>query len=161
MGGAGGQMSSCVDNGVGEAKNETEGSAHSLGKIDDQNKNGSKVKGVIKGDSDVDWYVYEGEDVVLGQVDPARQITQTESGLRLCKYFECLNGLDKTEVTCKDGAKDDTSPAMRPGCCHSTGFEVDLNCKSTISDDAKVYIRVDQPSATSSTCNEYVISYHF
>ncbi len=146
---------------MGEPKNQTEGSAHDLGKIDDKDKSGGTVAGVIKGDKDVDWYKYEGEDVALGSVDPTRQISQSQSGLRLCKYFECLNGLDKTEVTCKNDSKPDMSGANRPGCCHTDGFEVGLNCKSTISDDTHVYIRVDQPGAKSSACNKYNVSYHF
>ncbi|MFP6686700.1 MAG: hypothetical protein VB934_18405 [Polyangiaceae bacterium] len=157
--GAGGAPS-CVDTGMGEP-NENEGAAHTLPKVTDKDSTGGTLSGVIKADQDVDWYTYEAEDVAFATVDPTRAISQTQSGLRLCKYFECLNGLDKTEVVCKGGSMADMSPSNRPGCCHTDGFEVDLNCKSTISDDTFVFLRVDQPGAKSTTCNEYVISYHY
>jgi hypothetical protein len=151
----------CVDAGVGEP-NETEDAAHALKPtaIDDCDSSGDTVSGTLKGASDVDWYRYEGNDTALCVEDAERKVAQSESGIRVCKYIECVTGL--TEVTCPNGTTNDKSPLGRLGCCAPGGFTIDtFNCTGTLDEHVYVYIRVDQPSATAATCNDYQLDYHY
>lgn len=158
--GSGGEPPVCND-AFSHEMNESELTAHELENqaIDECDSSGGSVQGVIAGPDDVDWFTYVGDDTLsLCQVDPAREITQSQSGIRLCKFIDCEG--DPATVGCGAGSSA-TSPEGLPGCCHSSGFNVDLNCPGTLSEDATVYIRIDQPGATASTCNEYTLNYHF
>jgi hypothetical protein len=161
-GGSGGATPICVDSAPGEP-NPTESLALKLKDkpASDCDKDGSgKLDGVIKG-KDVDWYWYQGNDDFLCSVDPTRALKPTDKGLRLCKFFECLNGVGNTEVKCPAGTTAEKSPDSRPGCCAAKGFTVDLNCKGSGDDVAYVYIRVDSPTADASTCVSYALDYHY
>jgi hypothetical protein len=150
----------CTDIGDGES-NETEATAYQLTTqaITDCNSAGGSFSGTINGASDVDWYTYEGSDTFTCVVDPTRSVSTLETPVRICKYFECKVG--QTNVTCPSGTTAETSPDGRSGCCGTTGFSVDLDCTTTSSDDAYVYVRIDQPSAPSGTCNHYSATYHY
>lgn len=139
-------------------ENDDEEGAVDLGEINDNDNSGSSVAGVLDHADDADWFVYVGDDDVGFVVDPTREIT-ADGGLRLCKFLECVDGIDVTEAPCPPGTTDATSPAGRPGCCDDTGFEMGaLNCTGTSEDAATVYIRIDQPSQQ---CVEYTLQYHF
>jgi hypothetical protein len=158
--GAGG-ATSCVDIALGEP-NESETTAYRLkaAAIDDCDGSGDTINGVIAGFQDVDWYFYEGDDGIGCSVDPTRSLTQSESGLRICKYFECISG--DTEVDdCPSGTTPALSPENRPGCCGTSGFDVGLNCGGTLDEHAYVYIRIDQPGGNLATCNGYSLDYHY
>lgn len=145
----------CFDTGPGEP-NETEDTAYQLAPIGDGDGDEGNVAGILKGDADVDWYVYEGSDNAGATVDPTRELKNITGG-RICAFFECLNGGDS--FTCPAGTTEETSPAGRAGCCGEAPFSVDdLNC-SGISDDANVYLRVDAPGG--SECKEYTLTYHY
>ncbi len=163
-GGAGGGSGTpdCTDATQTEP-NDSAGTAWKLArrKLDDCDTDSvpATVSGVISGADDVDWYWYEGDDGLGPCVDPGRSLTQSESGIRICKFLECKVG--NTEFDCPPG----TSTAQhdgRDGCCGTTDFDLaDLNCTGTLDDSANVYIRLDQPGATDATCNAYTLSVDF
>jgi hypothetical protein len=158
--GDGGAGPGCVDNGIGEP-NESEATAYPLvsGAIEDCDGDGSTFAGTLA-PGDVDWITYEGSDVFGCVVDPTRAISQSQSGMRMCKFFQCISG--DTEVTCPSGTTSATSPGGRAGCCGTMGFGVSgLNCTGTSSDDTDVYIRLDMPNGNASTCNDYTLAYHY
>jgi hypothetical protein len=162
-GGSGGEPPACPDPSPAE-QNESESTAYALfgSSIDDCDSSGSSIQGVIAGDDDVDWYTYIGDDSFGCVVDPARVIAQSQSGLRLCKFFRCVDANAATEFSCPALTNAATSPEGRAGCCGSFGFGVsDLNCTGSTDDIAEVFIRVDQPGATPSTCNSYTLDFHY
>ncbi|MEQ9322941.1 MAG: hypothetical protein RIF41_27495 [Polyangiaceae bacterium] len=155
-----GTGSTCTDIGLGEP-NESEATAWPLksSSIEDCDGDGDSFTGTI-GPGDVDWLFYEGDDTTFCIVNPERTLSQSQSGLRLCKFFECLSG--QTEVGCPSGTTPASSPEQRPGCCGTSGFEVsDLNCTGTADEHVYVYIRLDQPGGDASTCNDYSLAYHY
>lgn len=157
--GSGGEVG-CVDLGPQEP-NDTEATAVELPEpnIDDCDESGSMLLGTIAGADDEDWFFFTGMDE-LCTVDPSRTVAADEDGLRVCKFLSCLSG--DTEFTCPAGTTDATSPDGLAGCCGGTEFVIDdLNCTFTIDDDAVVYIRIDHPGATATTCNGYNLSYHY
>ena len=136
--------------------NDTEATATDLGMIEDCDDDGSMVTGVLDGNEDVDWFRYDGDDVALCNVNPARTIS-ADGGLRLCKFAECADG--ETDVDCDEGTTQTNSPDGRVGCCSDGSFDMpDVNCTGTIDDDATVFIRVDQAEAM---CVAYTLSYHY
>lgn len=137
--------------------NGNESEATFLGDINDSDASGSMISGVIDHADDVDWYSYNGDDDFGTVVDPTRAIT-ADGGLRVCKFMECLNGLPNTEVECPTGADLAMSPAGRPGCCSTDGFDVPLDCSGTTDDSAAVFIRIDNPG---NQCVSYTIDYHY
>lgn len=138
--------------------NEDEASAFDLGEINDNDDNGGVVSGSLHHDGDVDWFVYQGDDDITGNVDPARDIVAS-AGMRVCKFIECDNGLDATEFECPAGTDYALSPQSRQGCCSDGAIALDdLNCTGTIEDNARVYIRLDQPE---DTCVTYSVAYHY
>lgn len=155
-----GTGSTCNDIGLGEP-NESEATAWPLqmGAIEDCDGDGDSITGTLA-PGDVDWFFYEGDDTTFCVVDPTRSFTQSQSGLRLCKYVECLNG--NTELSCPGGTSEDTSGQGRLGCCGMSGFDItDVNCSGTADEHVYVYIRVDQPGSGPQSCNDYTLSYHY
>jgi hypothetical protein len=72
---------------------------------------------------------------------------------------ECLSG--SPSFGCPGGTTPDTSPEGRPGCCSDNGgFQIQLDCAGSFDASPVVFMRIDQPSATADTCNEYILSYH-
>ncbi len=163
-GGTGGSVTGC-DTGPGEPSNNAEATAAPLPAMDDADPSPHpQISGVINGNSDVDWYTYTGSDGV-GVVDP--HVTfPSDLGLRLCSYFECL--ALNTLVTCPAGATADRSSAGRLGCCVNAGtvslsvFDVYCGEAGGGNDDSlRVFIRVDGPGLSASTCVPYTVDYHF
>ncbi|MCX4240743.1 hypothetical protein [Paraliomyxa miuraensis] len=137
--------------------NDDEATATDLGMVDDSDEGGI-VSASLHHPGDVDWYRYQGDDDITGNVDPAREIVAS-AGLRLCKFLECDNGLAQTEFECPAGTQYALSPSARPGCCASDGIALpDLNCTGVTEDNAMVYIRVDMPQEA---CVTYSVSYHY
>lgn len=140
--------------------NEDENNAYDLGDITDSDSDGSVVSASVA-PGDVDWFRYHGEDVVTGNVDPARELVAA-APVRMCKFLECDNGLDTTEFECPKNAEYALSEMARPGCCITGsrgGIELpDLNCTGVVGDDATVYIRVDNAE---SGCVSYSVSFHY
>ncbi|MEM9456613.1 MAG: hypothetical protein AAGF11_20715 [Myxococcota bacterium] len=140
--------------------NEDEDNAYNLGDITSSDGDGSVVSASIS-PGDADWFRYHGEDIVSGNVDPARELVAA-APVRMCKFLECDNGLDMTEFECPDNAEYALSPMARPGCCITAsrgGIELpDLNCTDVVGDDATVYLRVDN---VESGCVSYSVSYHY
>ena len=136
--------------------NDSEATATDLGMIEDCDEDGSMVTGILDGDEDVDWFRYDGDDVSLCNVNPARTIA-ADAGLRLCKFAECVEG--ETELDCPKGTTQTNSPDGRLGCCADASFELsDINCTGTLDDDAAVFLRVDQGQAQ---CVAYTLTYHY
>ena len=161
-GGVGGQPPTCNDIGLGEP-NETLPVSWPLtsSAIDDCDSSGGSISGTIAGSNDVDWFTYEGEDPALTfcSVDPTRSFSQSESGIRLCKYLDCFSGT--LEFSCPGNTTLDSVNGF-VGCCGSAAFTIDpVNCTGTLAEHVQVYIRVDQPNATASTCNDYTLNYHY
>jgi hypothetical protein len=137
--------------------NDSEETAVFLGQINDCNWNGGSVDGVLSW-GDEDWFTYTGTDAFGCWVDPAREIV-ADADIRICKFAECLNGLENTELTCPPPTKSATSPAGRPGCCGTSDFQLSVyDCAGTINDSANVYIRIDQGGEQ---CVEYTFNYHY
>jgi len=147
-GGAGGSVM-CSDL---DEPNDSELTALSLGAINDCDGNGATLLGALDGPGDADWYKYAGSDDFGCVVDPTRTLNATGS-LRLCKFADC----DGASVTCNDGSQSANSPEGNPGCCHTQGFSMDVNC-SGVSDDADIHLRLDQAG---SACVEYSLQYHY
>lgn len=162
--GAGGsEPPSCPDTAMSE-QNESETTAYKVKAeaIDDCDGSGDLVEGVLAGANDVDWFYYTGDDSSFCVVDPSRALTQSEDGLRLCKFVRCTDSSATTEFSCPSGTTPETSPEGRDGCCGSSAFDIgDLNCTGSLDESAEVYIRIDQPDATSATCNGYTLTYHY
>jgi hypothetical protein len=141
--------------------NDDENSATVLGDVGSNNGNGSRLTGTLGGLGDVDWYRYSGSDDINGAVDPARTLTSTVE-VRMCKFLECNVGLPSTEFECPAGTDYALSPGARSGCCVTgDAAEIavpDLNCAGVVSDDAEVFIRIDQPAAE---CANYGVAYHY
>jgi hypothetical protein len=150
----------CYDVGQGEP-NDSEGTALNLTgqPITDCDYTGGAVNGTIDSPSDEDWYYYAATDELACFVNPERSLTTTNGGVQLCKYFECYQG--PTQVNCPIGTTADTSPDGRDGCCATYGFNVDIDCTDTSSDDAWVYLRVSAPGAPSNVCTHYAVDYHY
>lgn len=146
----------CTDTGPGEP-NDTSTSAHSYGKFSDDDVNAQAFCGLLTGSESADWYTYEGIDEAFSVVDPTVSVDKG-TGLRVCQYFQCVSG--KASFTCADGSSPDQSPAGLPGCCHDTSFTIDLSCAGTlVDDDARVWIRVDNPSGL--LCAPYELHFHY
>ena len=126
-----------------------------LGTIDDCDGSGLSVSGVLAG-NDVDWYEYDGTDGFSCLVTPTRNIT-ADGQVRLCKYLECNSGT--TSVTCPGGTQADTSPQGHPGCCGAPVVAPELECIGTGDESAKVYFRIDKPSAFD--CVSYTVNFNY
>ncbi|MCA9649473.1 MAG: hypothetical protein KC501_06165 [Myxococcales bacterium] len=138
--------------------NDDEGSAFFLGMINDNDGNGGIVSASLHVPGDVDWFSYQGDDDITGNVDPARALVSS-TGVRLCKFLECDNGLGQTEFECPVGSQYAFSPEGRPGCCANGDVALpDLDCDGVIEDNAMVYIRIDEPEEA---CVTYSVSYHY
>ncbi|MEQ9323511.1 MAG: hypothetical protein RIF41_30390 [Polyangiaceae bacterium] len=148
VGGAGG-AGSC--SGLDEP-NDSEATALSIGAINDCDDDGAMLAGALDGPTDEDWYFYSGSDDFGCVVDPTRAVTATGT-LRLCKFAEC----DGVSVSCQNGSQPANSPKGNPGCCHTQGFGMDVDC-SGVSDDATIHLRFDQAG---SACVEYSLDYHY
>ncbi len=148
----------CNDSGPGEP-NDTIGQAYNLGEISDSDGDGSQVAGTMASSTDVDWYRYHGIDLTGNVVDPTRQILS--AGVRICKYIQCDNG-EANDFSCPSGTTPDTASG-HPGCCwmSTSPVTLDLTCGSTSldSDNATVFIRVDNPGAL--FCQAYTMQYHY
>ncbi|MCC6663473.1 MAG: hypothetical protein IT375_07000 [Polyangiaceae bacterium] len=147
-GGTGG--SSCVDKGF--EPNETESAATALGTINDCDGSGSTASGKLDGSSDVDYYSFFGTDQAGCVVGP---VASTTAKVRLCLFADCASA----KVSCSSGTPS-TSPGGRPGCCVPAGGKVDLSLDCTgWTDDATIYVRVDQGAANA--CTAYSVDYHY
>lgn len=137
--------------------NDSEETAVYLGEINDNDNNGDSFSAVLSY-GDEDWFTYTGDDDAFYIVDPERELV-ADGDLRLCKFAECLNGLENTEITCPPGTSSATSPAGRPGCCGSSGFKMGVfDCASTTEDSAYIYLRLDQGVQQ---CVQYTLNYHY
>jgi hypothetical protein len=144
------EQPSCPD--TSAEPNDTQGDATDLGSADDCDENGGYLSGVLGG-GDVDWYAYAGADTFGCLVNPGRDFDAT-GPVRVCAFIACP-GL---WLDCPDGTTLDLSPFGFPGCCSDTSFELWPECDSW-NDEAKVYIRVDQPEGQG--CVDYDLAYHF
>jgi hypothetical protein len=147
-GGTGGTP--CTDPGF--EPNESEGSATNLGTINDCDSSGSSVSAKLDGNQDIDFYVFAGTDIAGCLVDPK---ASTSASIRLCMFATCPGAA----IKCTQGTAAQ-SPAGYAGCCVPAGgtVQLDVNC-SGFSDNATVYVRVDQPSANA--CTAYTVSYNY
>lgn len=143
----------------GYEPNDSEAEAIELDTIDDSDDPGSIV-GTLDHEDDEDWFTYFGEDNIglPPGVAPGRDLTASD-GLRLCKFLECPDGIESTEITCPVGADLAQSPSGRPGCCSDATFMMpDFNCNGGTDDSAQVYIRIDNAGAQ---CVDWSVSYEF
>ncbi|MFO0616105.1 MAG: hypothetical protein U0414_26155 [Polyangiaceae bacterium] len=148
----------CLDNGA--EPNQTEQEAWNLGNISDDDNDQDSISGVADGAFDPDWYRFHGADTTFKVVDPTRSLVAS-APVRLCKFFDCDNG-EQASFTCPSGTTSASSPDGRPGCCSMGGFTIsDFQCGgSTLnSDDAIVYIRIDNPD--NNPCPSYTLTYHY
>lgn len=144
----------CED--YGGEPHENQETSLNLGKISDDDGDGSYACGTLRGANDVDWFTFEGDDKLGNLVDPFRSlVTQNGDGARVCVYFQCLK--DSTTVDCKSETPS-TSPLGHKGCCSSTSVAPKLNCGG-LDDAAKVWIRLDNPQKLA--CVPYELDYHF
>lgn len=134
--------------------NDSEATAKLLSGIDDCDSSGSTLVGTLDGPDDADWFRYQGTDVFGCVVDPTRSLT-ADGGLRMCKFAECLSGA--ASVSCENGSTAAVSPKGNPGCCHSQGFGMDVDCPGA-DDDAAISIRLDQGQGG---CVGYSVAYHY
>jgi hypothetical protein len=142
--------------GPGPDGDDTEASATDLGTIGDCDGDGESVTGVLTGFGDVDWYRYLGDDG-LCVVSPSRALVASHA-VRLCKYVQCVGG-QEPDIECPNGTEAATSPDGRPGCCGSSGFDLDAGCAGLIGDDSmRIYLSVETEQQA---CVEYTIDYHF
>lgn len=158
--GTGGQGgAACANTDPGEP-NDSEAMAYSIGDLGCSDDKGGFIYGVLDGPADQDWFAYDGKDTVTCSVNPTSGVTVSSGIARVCAYFECAGKAPTSVGTCPAGTTSDTSPEGRPGCCGSASFTVDLNCKGTIDDSSRVYLRVDDPTKAS-VCAPYTLSFHY
>lgn len=148
-GGTGGTPVPCDD--VGFEPNETESSATDLGAISDCDGSGSSLGAKLDTEADVDFYAYDGSDDSGCTVDPT---VTTGDSVRVCMFADCSG----VSAGCTAGTSSNLGGL--PGCCvDGPGtVTVDVNC-SGISDDATMYIRIDQGAA--GVCTDYSFDYHY
>jgi hypothetical protein len=153
--GAGGSPP-CQDTGLGEPSNDEMSGAYNLGTQPDSDGDERTIAGVLQTPDDVDWYFYLGEDNFGSTVDPGRQIIG--AGIRICKYIECVEG--DAEFECPSGTQADEQGG-RPGCCWTDNepLEWGLNCNGPVSDDARVYMRVDHVGGPG--CESYSLKFNY
>lgn len=142
--------------GDADEPNESEVIASPRPQIDDCDSSGKSFSATSSGMGDIDWTRFRGKDTNFCVADPTVKINVP--GLRLCAYVMCTDGAT-TILSCDNGSPD-TSPAKTKGCCttSTTAMTVQINCSGT-SEDADVFIRVDQPSTN--TCIPYKVDYHY
>jgi hypothetical protein len=143
----------------GYEPNDSEDAATPLETLGDSDDPGSIV-GTLDHADDVEWFTYFGEDNfgLPPGVAPARDLSAS-GGLRLCKFLECPDGIEVTEVTCPNGSDLAQSPAGRPGCCSSGSIMMpDFNCTGGTDDSAQVYIRLDNAE---DQCVDWSVGYEF
>ena len=124
--------------------------------IDDCDSSGQSFTGVSSGTGDVDWVRFRGKDTTLCAVDPTLKIDA--AGVRICAFVMCTDGAT-TVQGCTNGVSS-SSPAKTKGCCANgtAKLTIPMNCTGT-SDDADVFIRIDQPDANA--CVPYKVDYHY
>lgn len=149
-----------VCDGDAESPGEAEDAPTPLADITDNDDDFHQVTGVLSGATDVDWYKFHGSDTLGYYAEPTVDLLTMGSGLRLCMFFECDNGgVAQTDLDCPDGTKFAISGDLRPGCCHSAGFQVTgLDCAGN-DESSQIFIRLDQPAAD--TCVDYEFKAHF
>jgi hypothetical protein len=131
--------------------------------ITDSDGDGSSINGVLENAFDIDWFRYEGSDVVGALVNPYAQLNVY--ALELCIYAECMNGLENTDISCPEGTTQRPSPSGRPGCCatNTSGFEISLGCGSAWNPftDESSYIYMSVTGSEPNVCQDFTLSYHF
>ena len=138
--------------------NDTAPEAVPLATIDDCDGSGSTVHGVLSTKSDVDYWHFQGNDTFGCSVDPTVSTTQS---IKLCVFVACIHGATRVNGCTKGDPF--ASQAGLHGCCVDGPGDavVDFTCTLVGSDDsADVYIRAEDPSASSS-CERYDVDYHF
>lgn len=143
-----------------EAPGEAEALPTMLPDITDNDDDFHQVTGVLSGAMDVDWYRFHGADKLGYVAEPTLEIVSMTTGMRVCQFLECDNGgVAQTNLTCPDGTKFAISGDLRPGCCHTTGFQItDLDC-NTNDESVQIYLRFDKPDED--TCVNYEFKAHF
>lgn len=138
---------------------DDEASAQDLGEITDDDSDAVLVDGVLSGAQDHDWFRYHGLDTFGYVVSPTVKLTAS-AGVRLCQFIECdAGGVVMTGVTCPKGTVHALSGALRPGCCGTSVFTLEeIACEGT-SDDATIYVRLDQ--ADENVCVEYSLTVNY
>jgi hypothetical protein len=153
-------MEAFVCDGDDEAPGEAEGLPTMLPDITDNDDDFHQIPGILSGAMDVDWYRFHGADTLGYVAEPTLEIVSMGPGMRVCQFLECDNGgVAQTNLTCPDGTKFAISGDLRPGCCHTTGFQIsDLDC-NTQDESVQIYLRLDMPDAD--TCVNYEFKAHF
>ncbi|MDW8250447.1 MAG: hypothetical protein RMJ98_14215 [Myxococcales bacterium] len=85
---------------------------------------------------------------------------QGNSGIRVCAYFKCKNGMTTAgqQVQCNGGDAPSSNP-FGPGCCTSDGnLTPELSCTGS-NDSAEVLVRID--TTMSGACLPYRIRYGY
>lgn len=137
--------------------NDTAAEAVPLATIDDCDGSGSTFSGVLSDRSDVDYWHYKGNDTFGCSVDATASTTQS---VKLCVFVACLHGATRVNG-CPKGTPTASESGFH-GCCTDGPGEVVVDHTCTLvgtSDSADVYMRVEDPSA--STCESYDVAYHF
>ncbi len=147
----------CQDTGLGEPSNDQMATAYNLGEQGDDDGDERTIAGVLQATDDVDWYFYMGVDNFGSSVDPGRQIVG--AGIRICKYIDCIDEAPE-EFECPSGTQPDTQGG-HAGCCWTDNEPVEwgLNCDGPISDDARVYMRVDHVGGPG--CESYSLKFNY
>lgn len=146
----------CPNDTIGES-NDTQGMAKDFGTLNDPDSNTQSFCAVLGGPTDVDWYTYLGHDTLSGLVNPYQYFSNGTKA-RVCAYFKCNS--QNTFLTCPANTQPDTAPGGQQGCCGTEPFKVDeLGCDGAFNDDARVWIRVDNPEQ--SACVPYFLRFNY
>lgn len=149
------QVSAACEDESGSELNETQLTAHSLGTISDADASGSFVCAVLDGAEDVDWYTFNGNDVLLNYVDPTREVL-SDFNHRICVYITCDNG--QPSIGCGGDETKDVAPMGQPGCCGVGHVSPSLDCQGT-DDSATIWVKVENVDGLA--CVPYELTYHF
>lgn len=135
--------------------NENENAATASDGVDDCD--GQKTRaGILKPGGDQDWFKFAGTDNLLS-CSPNPKVKVDKSDLRVCVFAQCQSGT--TQVVCASGTAH-KSPANREGCCATGGAaEITLTCSGLGSQNADLYVRVDQPNKNA--CIDYQLTYSY
>lgn len=146
----------CPNDTIGES-NDTQAMAKDFGTMNDPDSNTQSFCAVLSGPTDVDWYTYMGHDTLSGLVNPYQYFSNGTKA-RVCAYFKCNS--QNTFLTCPANTEPSTAPNGQQGCCGTEPFKVDeLGCDGAFNDDARVWIRVDNPEQNA--CVPYFLRFNY
>jgi hypothetical protein len=129
---------------------DTQATAHVLGKLNDCDGSAAMVYGVFSSNTDVDVLRFEGEDTFGCAVNAFAEVVSGPA--EICMRPVCIVGTTEFQG-CNHGVREGDR------CC-GTRVEAKFNCQGTTKDSAHVYMSVRNHLFVES-CASYSLRYHY